>query len=95
MKIMPLTVTLLDFLGRAGFRRKRFKEVSNGEISFAEGSYEDVVRYSKVLRNMGFKNYTKIENPYLKGHSIENEKYKITIETSPTLKITTIKIKEL
>lgn len=97
-RVMPLTIVLLDFLSKAGFRLKRFTEVGNGEISFPEGSYEDVTKYSRVLLNRGFSDYTKIVDQYhndVKSHSITNGKYKIFVTTDSTLRRSNIKIVEL
>jgi len=77
------TKILLGYLNTAGFKLKRFSEDSDGSISFAESSYEDLCRFSKILRNKGFDTYEKVNSIYndVREHRISNSKYSISFKT--------------
>lgn len=96
-KMGQTTILLLSYLQKASFRIKKYSEVKDGEISFAEGSHEDLFKYSRTLRNMGFKNYVKNDSIYsdVKSHSVDNGEYKITFTTDSTLKRSNIKIEKI
>ena len=97
-RIMPLTILLLDYMTKAGFRLKRYIEEANGKISFSEGSYEDIMKYSKVLRNKGFNKFENNPDPIykdIKSSFIENGKVRIIFTTDTSTKRTTLQLQEI